>query len=103
MLINIDENRFNRGVLLILEAIGRLPKGELAEGLADFYHDLIREQKKSIEIEFQEYNDATELMECLLDPTLNVPKSKDQMSIGEYLETIPVYNTPDDEVLQVNF
>jgi len=79
MLINISEEVINKGIKAIMEAATILPKSDIVNNMAILCHELTREKLKAIEIELQCYDDSTLLMDCLLDPTLNVPDNPNEV------------------------
>jgi len=73
MLINIEEDNLYRGLRAISKAIDIMSKSDITRDLTAFYHELNKERINSTEIELQQYDDGKLLIDCLLDPFLNVP------------------------------
>ena len=86
MLINLTEEQYSSGILAATAAaqIMAVTSPTLAKSLAIFIKLLKNEKAKSDKAELDIYDDSNLLMDCLLDPILNVPGDPD-------------------EVLQVNF
>ena len=81
MQINLTEEQYSAGILAATAAAQILSQSSptLAKSLATFIKLLKNEKQQSDRIELQCYDDSTLLMDCLLDPTLNVPDNPNEV------------------------
>lgn len=73
--IILTEEQYSSGILATTAAaqIMAVTNPTLAKSLAIFIKLLKNEKQQSDKIEMQQYDDANMLMDCLLDPVINVP------------------------------